>query len=252
MTENNIKIVMKDNYKEVKSPSIIIGFPSTGLVGLIGALHIIDSMKMEYCGYLESKNFPPIVLIHDNELVLPLRIYQKGNLLVVISEISLPQDPTTSSDIAITITNWVKILDPEFLIILRGNPVENRMNIDIPNCYGLGVSKKLNSIVKKSECELMNHGIISGIDAILLWEALKQDLPAITLAADAFPQLPDPGASAVLLEKLNKILNLNIDSAKLLENAEDLRIKMRDTMRNTSTLQKGLQNKESQLPPMYG
>ena len=252
MVENDIKIVLKDNYKEVKLPTVIVGLPSTGLVGLISALHIIETMEMEYCGYVESKRFPPIILIHNSELALPLRIYQKDKMLVIISEISLPTEPEIINDITSVLADWVKSLDPEYILILRGNPIPNRMNIEVPNCYGLGTSEKLNNLLDKVECGIMEHGIITGIDALLMWECSKQNLPAITLATDAFPNLPDPGAAAVVIDKINKILGIYIDPAKLIENAEDLRIKMRDMMKNTAAQQAHLQSKEFQIPPMYG
>ncbi|MHA1271018.1 MAG: proteasome assembly chaperone family protein [Candidatus Helarchaeota archaeon] len=252
MEGSDVKIVMKKNYKEVKKPTIIVGLPSTGLVGLISALHIIDTMEMEYCGHIESRQLPPIILIHDNELALPLRIYQKDKLFVIISEISIPTSPALTYNIADKLAEWIKNLDPEYLIILRGNPIPNRIEIEVPNCYGLGTSSELNKIIEDIDCGLMEHGIITGVDALLLWESSKQEIPAITLATDAFPNLPDPGAAAVLIEKLNKILGIYIDPAKLIENAEDLRIKMRDMMRNTTAQQSHLQSKEFQIPPMYG
>ncbi|MHA1230977.1 MAG: proteasome assembly chaperone family protein [Candidatus Helarchaeota archaeon] len=252
MIDDKVRVVMKDNYKKVNKPDILIGLPSTGLVGLISALHIIDTLEMEYCGYVESKLFPPIILIHDNELTVPLRIYQKDKLLVIISEISLPTDPILTYNIANALVEWIKDLDPEYLLILRGNPVPNRLSIEEPSCYGLGVSKELNDLVEKVKCDIMEHGIMTGVDALILWESQKMGLPAIALASDAFPNLPDPGAAAVLIEKINKILGIYIDPAKLIENAEDLRIKMRDIMKNTAAQQAHLQSKEFQLPPMYG
>lgn len=250
--KNNIEIVMKKNYKEVEEPIILIGLPGSGLVGLISALHLIDSLEMEYVGHIESAQFPPIILIHDNELALPLRIYQKDNFLVIISEISIPTDPEMTDDIAAIITDWAKKLDPKYIIVMRGNPIPNRMNIEDPSCYGLGVSRRLNDLIESNECEIMEHGIMTGVDALILWKSSKLNLPAITLATDAFPNLPDPGAAAVLVDKLNNLLGLDIDPAKLIENAEDLRIKMRDMMKNTSSTQAQMQNKEFQLPPMYG
>ncbi|MBD3230019.1 MAG: hypothetical protein GF329_17685 [Candidatus Lokiarchaeota archaeon] len=253
MSMNEINIVMKDNYQKIDGkPIVLVGLPGTGLVGLISALHLIDSLEMDYVGYIESRQFPPVVLIHDSELALPLRIYQKGKFLVLISEISVPTEPETAYDLADKLTKWAKDLDPQYTIIMRGHPAQNRISIDKPTCYGLGTTAALNNMVEENECDIMEHGIITGVDALIFWKNSNLKIPTITLATDAYPNLPDPGAAAVLIEKLNVILDIDVDPSKLLENAEDLRLKMRDMMRSTSQQQAQMQNKEIQLPPMYG
>jgi len=107
-------------------------------------------------------------------------------------------------------------------------------------------------MLSKHKIEVLQEGFISGIYALFLKECLKAGLPAIALVAQSFLKYPDPGAAAELLTSLNSILSLNVDVKPLLENAEEIRLKARDLLRQTERVAPGAyRNVEGELPLMY-
>ena len=64
----NIKILKK---KDLKGYTLIEGFPGLGLVGPMAISYIIDKLGMEYIGYLESDDFPPLISIHHKTPMPP-------------------------------------------------------------------------------------------------------------------------------------------------------------------------------------
>ena len=72
------------------------------------------------------------------------------------------------------------------------------------------------------------------------------------LLAQAFPQYPDPGAAAAVIDALNRIYGLNVNTKVLEERSEEIRIKARELMRRTyDTMKQMGKSQEYELPLMY-
>jgi len=83
-------------------------------------------------------------------------------------------------------------------------------------------------------------------------ESVKSVVPSVILMAQSHSQYPDPGAAASIVSAVNKLLDLNIDVKGLLEQAEEIRLKMRELMQRTSKSMRGMEKaQEQELPAMY-
>ena len=76
----------------VKDATVVIGFPTSGLVGSIAASYLTSKLGMKMVGFYSSDKLPPITAIHDYKPMPPIRVYAspKKNLVVVLSEIIVP------------------------------------------------------------------------------------------------------------------------------------------------------------------
>ncbi len=83
-----IKLFKDTNFKGY---TFIEGFPGAGLVGPMTISYIIDKLQMKYIGYLESDQFPPLVSIHKNQPMPPIRVYatDKGKIITVFAEFAI-------------------------------------------------------------------------------------------------------------------------------------------------------------------
>ncbi|MBU4454083.1 MAG: PAC2 family protein, partial [Euryarchaeota archaeon] len=59
-----------------KNPIIIEGFPGIGLVGNIACQHIIEELGMKYVGSIDSRYFPPLAVLFNGIVYMPVRIYE--------------------------------------------------------------------------------------------------------------------------------------------------------------------------------
>ena len=72
------------------------------------------------------------------------------------------------------------------------------------------------------------HGVVVGITGALVRECYHLDVPAILLIVRAHPQLPDPGAAKSVIETaLEPIVDFEIDTSELEDQAEEIRSQMR-------------------------
>ncbi len=247
---DEIHIVEEESLK-IRGPNVIIGLPDVGLVGLIATMHMIETLKMKRVGYIESKLFPPVIVLHNGEIQSPIKIYLKDENIAIVSEIPIPS--TAIYALSDALLQHVKKWDPKMVIMLHGIPVPNRLNLEKLTNYAIGTNEKTKELITESKIEKMDTGVIVGLKAIFLWDSLKQNVPTIALGAESFLEYPDPGAAAAVVEGLNKFLKMDLDVEALLNRAEELRVRMRDLMKRTQETMRGTQPvRELELLPMFG
>jgi uncharacterized protein len=229
---------------------LLVGIPDVGLVGVIAASHIVQSLKMVEAGYLDSDEIPPVVVIHDNEPKSPIRIYNSEGLIVLTTEIVLPSQAILT--ISRSITRWAKEKGINTVIGLTGLASPNRLEIEKPSVYGIGSTPQARELLTKAGIKAFDEGLLVGTYATLLRECMRAKQPNITLLAEAHLQFPDPGASASIIETLNVLLNLDIGVGELLDKAEEIRVKARELMKRTQEQLRSLRKvQEQELPGIY-
>ncbi len=242
--------IVEEGVKTHKNPIVIEGLPDVGLVGTIAASYIVDKMKYEEIGYIESDMFPPVMVIHSGKLKSPFCLYGNEEVVVVSSEIAIP--PNAVYPLTRALADWFSSINASLVISVTGLPVKNRMDIDKPEVFAVGNNEAAINMLKEKQVELMEEGFIAGTYAVMLRECYKRDLCAISLLAQCFPVYPDPGAAASAIGSLDKFLQLGIDVDELLEKGEEIKLKARDLMRQTALSAYEMQKSaEQDIPIMY-
>jgi uncharacterized protein len=229
--ENSFQIITEAI--ETTNPVLINGFPGIGLVGNIACQHIIDELKMTQKGTIDSKYFPPIAVLFNGIVSMPVRIYEstQHNLLVIISDI--PVHPTISHDLSKEIINWAQQINVKEIIPIAGIATmsgEHRV-------FGSATTSELLERIK-DKVEIFQVGTISGIAGSIMTTCYLQKIPAISLLGETHSQNPEPRAAIAVIQALNSIYNLQIDTQNLLEQAKQIEIelqKLADQVRSTET-----------------
>lgn len=245
-----INIVESIPFKK-KNPVILHGLPEVGLVGPIAGAHLLDSLKLENTGYIESHLFPPIIVLHDKKPLNPVRLYSNDSLILLLSEIPIPSGAVYSLSDALV--GWFYDKEPKLIIFVGGYPVPNREKLEEPKVVGVASNKDAEDLLTGNGIEVLEEGFIVGLHGLILKECEKRGLSSIYLMAESHYGIPDPGAAASIINALNKILKLNIDIKPLLEKEEEIRIKTKDLMKRTEESMRKIQKvQEQELPVMYG
>jgi uncharacterized protein len=232
---------------DVDNPIIIEGVPDIGLVGSIAVSHMIIEQKFEEVGYIKSDLFAPVMVVHERKVLNPVRIFQKGKLIAILSEI--PIDPKAGYILSRKLTEWYKEKGAELVISISGAPVQERIDIEEPEIFG--TSNKENTLKKMEESgvKVLEEGFVSGFYALILKSSMELNLSSSILLAQCYQSYPDPGAAASVLKVLNKMLDLNIDVKDLVEQAEDLKVNYRALMDQTNASMQ--RETKVEVPTMY-
>lgn len=225
-------LIIETKKIDVENPIIIEGVPDIGLVGSIAVSHMVAEQNFEEVGYIKSDLFPPVMVVHDRKVLNPVRIFQKGKLIAILSEI--PIDPKAGFILSKRLTEWYKEKGAQLIISISGTPIQERIDIDEPQVFGTSNNE---SILKKMEelgVQILQEGFISGFYALILKNSIEIGLNSSILLAQCYSSYPDPGAAASILKILNKMTDLNVDVKPLIEQAEDLKVNYRALMEQTN------------------
>lgn len=245
-------IIFESKVIDIPKPSfLILGLPDAGLVGSISTSHMVKTLKMEEYGGIESyRFFPPVAVIHDGKPHAPIRLFHKDNIVVIVPEIAVP--PQAIYPLSIALVEYAQKRGFDYIISITGAPVPNRMNLKKPRLYWLASNDKVAKLIQELKLEEFKEGLLVGPYAIIFKESVKRRLNNLLLLAETYLEFPDPEAAAIVLEALSKVLGIQVDVRKLLEEAEMIKIKTRELMRHTTqSLAKMGKGYEYQMPLLY-
>jgi uncharacterized protein len=200
-----------------KSPVILAGFPGIGLVGNIVATQIASELKMTQIGTIESRLFPPITVLFDGLTHAPVRIYEdpQNNFIVVLSDILI--HPMIAYDIGKAVIGWAQSLDAKLNIPIAGIATMREER----TVYAAATGAEQLSLVK-DKTETLVTGSISGIAGSIMNESHINKLPALCLLGETQGPTPDPRAAARVIDVVSNVLNVNISTHKLVEEADQI------------------------------
>jgi uncharacterized protein len=202
---------------KVKISTIIVGFPGQGLVGSIGAKYIVRELDMKVNGYIRSPLIPPLAVFLDGILAYPYRIYTKGEIAVLIGESPAPVQAYYY--LANAVLDWASDVGATEIICLDGFP-DPLAQKDV---Y-LVAEPDLKEKIKKMDLPKPQTGYIGGLSGAILNETILRDIDGYALLCATDPRgIPDPIGAANIIEVLNKIKGLNINTESLHADGEKIK-----------------------------
>jgi uncharacterized protein len=243
---------VKDNILKIVKPStkektLLVGFPSNGLVGTFSISYLIHHLKMKQIGEIEIPDLPSTLFVEGGEILTPIRAYNKNNIFVIISDV--PFDRYLAEKFAFAVHKFCEKNAIEKIVIISGMETINQQQKG-PEIYGLVTHPVLENILYNNQIPKFLNGSIFGTDAAIISVFRKTKIPALILYAECHPFFPDPEASIVAIVTLAKILDIKIDTNDIRNKIEKLRIQHRNLMEETiRALQQ--QEKQTRTPQIY-
>lgn len=201
---------------KAKDATLVVGFPTSGLVGSIAASYLASKLGMEFVGYYTSEKIPPVTAIHDYKPLPPIRVYasEEKHLVVVLSEIIVPI--SISNEMARHIAELADKVNSPVVITLGGisqNEAEHAV-------YAISTDSRLaEDLVKRKLVKKVKEGATTGVVGLLLFPGIVKQ-PVLALLGESETERPDPGAAADVLRTLSKIIDVDVDTGELEKEAE--------------------------------
>jgi|WetSurMetagenome_2_1015567.scaffolds.fasta_scaffold63241_4 uncharacterized protein len=244
----DVEIHRTADFKKLKRPTVIMGFPGTGLVGSVAASQIVESLAMEFGGYISSAEFAPLAAIHDYKPMPAARIHfsEKLNMIVIISEMTIPIG--SSQDVADKIYEFAKSVGASTIISLGGISLqEEKKGVFVvssdPNVVKDIIAKKIAKPIKE--------GATTGVTGILLAKGALDNFPVTTILAESSEEYLDPKAASNVLKVLARITGVQVSTQKLEKEAEEYSKDIKDAvMKSRISKKKGPSANEG--GSMYG
>ncbi len=239
---------MKIAKYDKKENTLLVGFPSNGLVGTFSISYLIHYLKMKQMGEIEIPELPPTLFVENGEILSPIRVYNKSNLFVIISDV--PFNQNLAEEFALAINEFCKKNAIKKIVIVSGMETINQKK-ENPKIYGLITHSALDSLLYNNQIPKFLDGSIFGTDAAIISMFRKTNIPALVLYAECHPFFPDPEASIVAIVTLAKILDVKIDTQDIENRIEKLRIQHRNLMEDTIRTLQQQQEQKTRVPQIY-
>ncbi|MDG6925528.1 MAG: proteasome assembly chaperone family protein [Nitrososphaerota archaeon] len=232
------RVQIVDTGPKGNKPTVIVGVPEAGLVGTIASSYLVEQLKLEERGFIDSDLMPPVMVVHSSVVRYPLHIFGKGNLIVVLSEV--PLVGRLAVEVSKEVAAWAKSLKADRVVGISGAPSNEREQTQGDGksaVVGVGNDQESIEAVKASGALPFEDGVISGFYASLMKYCTRDQQSAVVLLAESLAQFPDPGAAVSIIDSLNKLLSLKVDTKPLVQEAEGIRLRTRELMQQTQQAQ---------------
>ena len=212
--------------------TLILGLPDVGLVGPIAAMHITRSLKLDDVVGIDSYAFlPPVTVVLKGEPKHPMRIYSNGKIAVLVTDV--PVSPAGIAPLASAIVEYARRRGIETMVSITGLGSPSRLRGEKPKLYWIASTGSAEEKAQKLEAERFSDGIMVGPYSLILKEAARKRVDNIVILAESYTDFPDPEASAEAVKAISKLVGVDIDVSQLVKEAEMLRLRLQDMMKNT-------------------
>lgn len=259
MKEDNIMVVQETLFEIVElveqpkgKKHAVIALPDAGLVGTIAGMHLVQALNLRLVGYIDTDVMPPVAVIHNRKARPPIQLYANDDFLLIVSEIPLPAE--AMRPVSTAILQYLQELKPKSITALGGSalPPALRTQIETPEVYAVATTDTAYDRAQDKKIKFLDEGIVAGSYAIILLEAQRQKIPITYVMAQSFLNIPDPGAAAETIKTLSTLTDIPIPTDALIEGAEEVRVRVRDLMNQTTTsMQASGKAQEFQIPAFY-
>jgi uncharacterized protein len=231
--------------------TLLVGFPSNGLIGTFTISYLVYHLKMQQIGEMDHPGLMPTLFIENGEIFGPIRIYKKDNLYVIMSD--LPFEPDLAYEFSKSVIEFAKEKKIEKTIIVSGLDSQTR-DPKAPKVYGLVTHQVLEKLLYDNKIPKFLAGTVFGTDAAVISAFRESNIPALVLYCECHPFFPDPEASVLAITVLSKILQVKIDTTEIQKKLEHLRIQHRNLMQETiaALQQQSGKKPPSRMPHIYG
>ncbi len=227
----------------LKEFTFIEGFPDLGLAGTIGAKYLIDKLKFEEIGHIDSKLFLPMIRIQEGIPIHPVRLYasKKNKVVIVIAEQLI--DNALSAEMAEELVSWINKKGITKVISTSGARIPDGKMV-----YAFASNENSKKLINKHKIEMIQTGLTSGVTALLMLYLKDSNMDAICLLGNA-KNNADYLAAAEVVKVICALTGMKVDIAPLLQEAKVLEKALMENIKTIEENKGGNQKNES--TPMY-
>ena len=218
--------------------TLIVSLPDVGLVGAIAGLHMVRELKMKDVVGIDSYTaIPPVTVIIEGEPKHPIRIYTPGDGRIGVLLTDVPFAPPAVVGFSVAVVRYAQSRGVRRILSITGIGNPTRFDMEKPSLYVVSNDPEdAEKVASQTGAKKVPGGFLVGPYSIILKEATRRGVTNTILLVDAFIDIPDPEAAIVALEAVEKLFGYKIDTGKLREEADKIKLRLKELMRETKNM----------------
>lgn len=203
------------------SRTLLAGFSTLGLAGLTATDYLVDHLELEETGHVRVEGLPSITPFENGRPRHPIRLYSRPDLdvTVLVSELYVP--PILGDPFSTEVLDWTESHGVEEIAILSGIPIAH--GPDDHRTFYIATDDYRKRRIDGRDVPPMGAGFLDGAHAALIEQGLESPLGVGVFVTPVHPQSVDVEAALRLVETIEDIYELGVDSEPLKQFAEEVR-----------------------------
>jgi len=228
-----IDFIINDK-KGFKDSTLITGFHGIGTTGFIAIKYIINQIEAERVGTIISNQLPPFITTKNGKISLPFEIFQKEKNTMLIPHFQPYRNEHRS--FSEKIVEWTIESQFEKAILIGGLDARLKKS-DGDKIRIIATSAFLDKYQNESLPILEDGLFVTGPLALILTFYEINNFPAIGLLPYAESSRVDPLAASQAIMKINELTSLNVNTTKLIQDAELIEQNLEEVITQTKDQQ---------------
>lgn len=203
---------------ELEDPgdTLVAGFTEFGLAGLTAANYLTERLDLEQVGHVSVDELPAVTPFEDGTPRHHTRLFSGADLemTVLVGELYVP--PVAAGPFGQAVLEYTERQGVEEVVVLSGVPMAHGPD-DHHAYYVASEDYQTDRLDGDHGVTPMGGGFLEGINGELMQRAIGSPLKTCVFTTPVHPQAPDVEASLRLIEALDAVYGLDVDTGPLEE-----------------------------------
>jgi uncharacterized protein len=208
------------HHESPASDTLLVGFAEFGLAGLTAADHLVTHLDLDEIGHVTTEQLPAVTPFEDGTPRHPSRLFSRPDLDITVFMNELFVPPWAADTVAESVLDWTNANDIAEVGVLSGVPYQH--GPDQHRTFYVATEDYQTQRLQDTEIPPMPGGFFNGVNARFLARGMDSSLRTGAFVTPVHAQAPDIEAAIRLLEAVEEIYEVEIDTDPLRETATSL------------------------------
>ncbi|GAB3418084.1 hypothetical protein GCM10027435_17600 [Haloparvum alkalitolerans] len=201
------------SHDSTPSDVLLAGFSAYGLAGLTAVDYLVDHLDLEPTGHVRTEGLPTITPFTNGEPRHPTRLFSRPDLdvTVLVGELFVPVQ--LGEAFADAVIDWTEAEGVEEVAVLAGVPTAHAP--DDHRTFYVATEDYRATRLTDGDVPPMGSGFLDGTNAALIERGIESPLGAAVYVTPVHAQVPDVEAAVRLVETVETVYDLDVDSGPL-------------------------------------
>ncbi|WP_373189312.1 proteasome assembly chaperone family protein [Halolamina sp.] len=202
------------------SDALLCGFTNYGLAGLTAVDYLVDHLELEVTGHITTEGLPSITPFAKGVPSHHTQLYSRDDLDVTLlkSELFVPAD--MGKQLADEIFDWTEGAGVDEVAVVQGVPIQH--GPEGHQTYYVATEDYRERRLEETDIEPMGRGFLDGVNGGMVERGIDSPLGVGVYLTPVHEQMPDVEAALRLVETVDQVYDLDIDTTPLEAFAEEV------------------------------
>lgn len=202
------------------SDALLCGFTNYGLAGLTAVDYLVDHLELEVTGHISTDGLPSITPFTEGVPSHHTQLYSRDDLDVTLLKSELFVPAVLGKPLADEILDWTEAAGVGEVAVAQGVPIQH--GPEGHKTYYVASEDYREKRLEGTDIEPMGRGFLDGVNGALVERGIESPLGVGVFLTPIHDQMPDVEAALRLVETIDAVYDLDVDTAPLKAFAEEV------------------------------